>query len=26
VFYKVSVNDFTGGSEVGMRLGLGYYF
>ena len=26
VFYKVSVNDFTGGSEVGVRLGLGYYF
>lgn len=26
VFYKVSVNDFTGGSEVGLRLGLGYYF
>ena len=26
VCYKVSLNDFTGGSEIGCRLGLGYYF
>ena len=26
VFYKVSINDFTRGSEIGLRLGLGYYF
>ena len=26
LFYKLSVNDFSHGSEVGMRLGLGFYF
>ena len=26
VFYKLSVNDFTQGSEIGMRIGLGFYF
>lgn len=26
LFYKLSVNDFSHSSEVGMRLGLGFYF
>ncbi len=26
VFYKLSVNDFSQGSEVGTRIGLGFYF
>lgn len=26
VYYKLSVNDVARGSEVGLRLGLGYYF
>lgn len=26
VYYKMSVNDFSDGSTVGLRVGLGYYF
>lgn len=26
LFYKISANDFSGGSEFGMRIGLGFYF
>ncbi|RRD78236.1 hypothetical protein EII14_07015 [Alloprevotella sp. OH1205_COT-284] len=26
VYYKMSINDFADGSEVGFRIGLGYYF
>lgn len=26
LYYKMSLNDFTQGSEVGFRLGLGFYF
>lgn len=26
LFYKASLNDFSGGSEVGLRIGLGFYF
>ena len=26
VFYKLSINDFSQGSEVGTRIGLGFYF
>ena len=25
-YYRLSLNDFSGGSEVGVRLGLGFYF
>ena len=26
LYYKVSINDFANGSELGLRIGLGYYF
>ena len=26
VYYKMSTNDFSDGSTVGLRIGLGYYF
>lgn len=26
LYYKVSVNDFSKGSELGVRVGLGFYF
>lgn len=26
VYYKMSINDLSKGSEVGMRVGLGFYF
>ena len=26
VYYKMSLNDFSGGSKVGLNIGLGFYF